>query len=426
MMKKNILVFPCGSEIGLDIYSSVCYSTHFHLIGGSSVDDHGKFVYDDYISNIPFATDKDFIPVLSKIVKERNVDAIYPAMDLIITILKEHEEELGCRVISSSLETTQICLSKDLTYKKLQGTVLTPQVYNSVCVPHLSFPVFAKPKVGYGAKGTKLLNNQQEVDMFVKGNEDSLMVLEYLPGEEYTVDCFTNKEGELLYCAARKRNRVKDGISVNTFFVEEQVDFEDIAKRINEKISFRGAWFYQVKRNKQGELCLLEIASRLGGSSLLSRAIGVNFALLSLFDAFDYDVTISKNEYHVELDRALESKYKTDLEFDSVYCDYDDCLILDKTKVNVELVKFLYKCVNEKKRIILLSKHDGDLKQELINFRLDHLFDDILHIDKQADKADYIRLGKAIFIDDSNEERLNIKNKHHLPVFSPDMIDVIS
>ena len=127
----------------------------------------------------------------------------------------------------------------------------------------------------------------------------------------------------------------------------------------------------------------------------------------------------------MELDRALESKYKTDLEFDSVYCDYDDCLILDKTKVNVELVKFLYKCVNEKKRIILLSKHDGDLKQELINFRLDHLFDEILHIDKQADKADYIRLGKAIFIDDSNEERLNIKNKHHLPVFSPDMIDVV-
>ena len=105
---KNILVFPCGSEIALDIYSSVKYSTYFHLIGASSVDDHGQFVYEDYISGLPYATDKDFVPALKRIVKERSVDAIYPAMDLVIPLLKEVEDELGCMVISSSLETTKI------------------------------------------------------------------------------------------------------------------------------------------------------------------------------------------------------------------------------------------------------------------------------------------------------------------------------
>ena len=74
---------------------------------------------------------------------------------------------------------------------------------------------------------------------------------------------------------------------------------------------------------------------------------------LSLFDSFDYKVTVNKNNYKVELDRALENKYKTDLEYDSVYCDYDDCLILDQNIINVELVKFLYKCINEKKKILL-------------------------------------------------------------------------
>ena len=425
MKKRNVLVFPCGSEIGLDIYSSVCYSTYFHLIGGSSVDDHGKFVYEDYIPNIPFANSADFIPVLARIVKDRKIDAIYPAMDFVITVLKEHEEELGCPVISSSLETTKICLSKELTYQKLQGAVLIPRIYNPDSIPIDQFPVFAKPKIGYGAKGTKLLKNQEETDAFIKGKDD-LLILEYLPGEEYTVDCFTNKDGELLYSAARKRNRIKDGISVNTFFVEEQGEFESIAKAINNRIPFRGAWFYQVKRNKEGQLCLLEIASRLGGSSLLSRAIGVNFALLSLFDAFEYKVTISKNKYYVELDRALENKYKTNLVFDSVYCDYDDCLIIDKNMVNVELVKFLYKCINEKKKIYLLSKHDGDLEKELKDFRLDHLFDEVIHIDKQADKSKYIKSSMAIFIDDSNAERNNIINKLHIPVFSPDMLDVLS
>lgn len=424
-MKKNILVFPCGSEIGLDIYSSVCYSTYFHLIGGSSVDDHGKFVYEDYIPNIPFANSSDFIPAMAKIVKERNIEAIYPAMDLVITILKEHEKELGCKVVASPVETTQISLSKELTYKKLDGSVLIPKVFSPLNVPVDEFPVFAKPKVGYGAKGTKKLCNQDEVNSFVKGKDD-LLIVEYLPGEEYTVDCFTDREGHLLYSAARKRNRVKDGISVNTFFVDNQDEFTSIAEVINSKIEFRGAWFYQVKRNKAGELCLLEIASRLGGSSLLSRAIGVNFALLSLFDIFDFNVSITKNDYKVELDRALENRYKTNLFFDSVYCDYDDCLILEKKYVNVELVKFLYKCINEGKRIYLLSKHDGDLHQELIDFRLDHLFDEVMHIDKEANKSDYIKDTNSIFIDDSNAERVNIKSRLKIPVFSPDMIDVLN
>lgn len=423
-MKKNILVFPCGSEIGLDIYSSVCYSTYFHLIGGSSVDDHGKFVYEDYIPNIPFANSPEFIPSLARIVKERSIDAIYPAMDLVITILKEHESDLGCRVIASPVETTEICLSKDLTYKKLDGSIRIPKVYNSNEIPVDEFPVFAKPKIGYGAKGTKKLNNQEEVDNFIIGKKD-ILIVEYLPGEEFTVDCFTDKDGTLLYSAARKRNRIKDGISVNTFFVEEQQEFNLIAEIINSKIKFRGAWFYQVKRDSKGQLCLLEIASRLGGSSLLSRAVGVNFALLSLFDAFNYKVGVFKNDYNVVLDRALENKYKTDLQFDSVYCDYDDCLILDKKNVNVQLIAFLYKCINEGKKIVLLSKHEGDLNQELKDFRLDHLFDEVLHIDQQANKAEYIDSVGAIFIDDSNAERLNIKTRLNIPVFSPDMIDVL-
>lgn len=423
-MKKNILVFPCGSEIGLDIYSSVKYSTYFHLIGASSVDDHGKFVYEDYIPNIPYATSTDFIPYMARIVKERNIDAIYPAMDLVITILKEHESELGCKVVASPIETTQICLSKERTYQKLIGCVNIPKVYIPSNIPQDEFPVFAKPKIGYGAKGTKKLHTQEEVDSFIKGKDD-LLVVEYLPGEEFTVDCFTDKGGVLLFTGARRRNRVKDGISVNTFFVEQQKEFEDIARAINSKITFRGAWFYQVKRDKNGKLCLLEIASRLGGSSLLSRAVGVNFALLSLFDIFDFKVSVSKNSYNVELDRALENKYKTNLVFDSVYCDYDDCLILDKKNVNIDLVKFLYQCINQRKKIYLLSKHDGDLMNELQDFRLNNLFDEVIHIDKIANKADFIRSDKAVFIDDSNAERVNVQQKLNIPVFSPEMIDVL-
>ena len=66
MTPKNILVFPCGSEIALDIYSSVKYSTYFNLIGASSVDDHGQYVFEDYIDGVPYVDDPAFIQSLSK------------------------------------------------------------------------------------------------------------------------------------------------------------------------------------------------------------------------------------------------------------------------------------------------------------------------------------------------------------------------
>lgn len=423
--KKNILVFPCGSEIALDIYSSVKYSTYFNLIGANSIDDHGKFVFEDYIDGIPYVSDPEFIPLLKKIVKERKIDAIYPAMDTVITVCKKNESVLGCKVVASPTETTEICLSKKLTYEKLQGVIDIPKIYDPSAIDSNEFPVFAKPIVGYSAKGTKKLNSQEEVSNYLAG-KNNMLVVEYLPGEEFTVDCFTDKDGILLFSGARKRNRVSNGISVNTYFAEDQSEFREIAEKINKKIEFRGAWFYQVKRNREGKLVLLEIASRLGGSSLLSRAIGVNFALLSLFDAFDYKVNVFHNDYKVVLDRALESKYKTDIEYDSVYCDYDDCLILNKNKVNTDLVKFLYKCINEGKQIYLLSKHEGtDLQEELHMFKLAQIFNGIIHIKKEEDKTDFIKTQKPIFIDDSNSERLNIKTKLGIPVFSPDMIDVL-
>lgn len=423
-MKRNVLVFPCGSEIGLDVYSSVCYSSYFHLIGGSSIDDHGRFVYEDYIPNIPYYNSPDFIPKLKNIICSRNIDAIYPTLDSVLTFLKEHESELGCKIVASSLETTQLCLSKELTYQRLNGIIRIPTVFDPSDIPMTAFPVFAKPKVGYGSRGAMKLNSPNDVINSVAERSD-MMILEYLPGDEYTVDCFTDKDGNLLYYGARIRNRIRNGISVNTFFVDNQEEFRSLTENINAEIPFRGAWFYQVKRDGNGELCLLEIASRIGGSSLASRAVGVNLALLSLFDAFDYPVKVIKNDYHIELDRALDNKYKLDWEFDEVYCDYDDCLILDKTKLNDKMISFLYKCLNEHKKLYLLSKHDGDLSRELASFRLNQLFDEVIHLGKNANKADYIHSKKAVFIDDSFAERLNIKNQLHIPVFSPDMIDIL-
>ena len=423
-MKKNILVFPCGSEIGLEIYNSVKYSTYFNLIGANSIDDHGKFIYKNYIGGLPFVNDKNIITELKKIVQEKNIDAIYPTMDLAITILKQNENELGCKVVAPPLETVEISLSKEKTYEILKNIINIPTVYEHIN-QITEYPVFVKPKIGYGAIGTKLVKNKEELETFLSNSDKENLILEYLPGEEYTIDCFTDRHGELRYCSARQRNRIKSGISVNTSFAENQNEFREFVEKINSKVNFRGAWFAQVKRNAKGELALLEIASRLGGSSSLCRGIGINFAQMTLFDIFDYDINILKNDYPIVMDRALDNVYKCDIDYNTIYVDYDDCLILDKSKVNTELISFLYKSINEKKKIILLTKHEGNLEEGLQKFRIKNLFDEIIHIKKEEQKADYIKNSDAIFIDDSFAERIKVKQAQNINVFSPEMICVL-
>ena len=426
-MKKNILVFPCGSEIALEVFRSVNGSSHFNLIGASSVDDHGHFVFHDYIGDLPFVSDSGFIEAIRRIVKERSIDAVYPTMDLVIEVLKNNEQSIGCRVVSSCSETTRICASKLKTYRCLNGVVKVPSVF-AKGDKSINYPVFAKPDVGYGSRGAKLINSEEELNLYLQ-KCPQCVICEYISGREYTVDCFTDKDGKLLVAKPRERCRVVNGISVNTKPVVDNGEFQEFAKRINGAIRFRGAWFFQVKLDANGSLVLLEVASRFGGSSSLFRAKGINFALMSLYDAFDLPVSILENDYDVELDRAFDNKYKTSVAYDEVFVDFDDCIFLDKAKVNVELLAFLFGCINKKVRVSLLSKHDdktsGDLNLLLDQLRIKALFDRIIHIDPKDEKFRYVDNKNAIFIDDSFVERQKVANHCGIPVFGLDMVEVL-
>lgn len=421
-MKKNILVFPCGSEIALELFRAVGNDIHFNLIGASSVEDHGRFIYKNYIGGIPYISDPTFISALKDIIITNDIDAVYPAMDEVITILKNNEKELGCKVISSPCNTVDICLSKSKTYNLLKAYVLTPIVFTLESIN--AFPIFAKPDIGYGSRGTKLIQNHNQLIAYADEYPHSIYC-ELLPGDEYTVDCFTDRHRNLLFWAPRQRKRVMNGISVNTLPVpeSERCEFAPIIEKINTVLEFRGAWFVQLKRNVRGELCLLEIASRFGGSSSLFRMKGVNFASLTLWDAFDFNVKIIENNFDVELDRALANVYKLNLTYNNVYVDFDDTLILEGKYVNTLLLSFLYQCINKGVKIILLSRHANNLWESLCNHRLESVFDKVIQIAKEEKKSTYIEDESSIFIDDSYAERLEVWENKHIPVFSIDMVE---
>jgi len=419
---KNILVFPCGSEIGLEVYKSLKHNIHFNLIGGNSVDDHGRFVYENYIGNLPFFTDPNFIEEIKTLVQVKQIAAIYPTMDSVITLFKQNEKELGCLVIAPSLSTTKICLSKRQTYLLFKNIMPTPVLYENINEIE-EYPIFLKPDIGYGSRGINKVENLAELNFFLKKNHDLLM-LEYLPGDEFTIDCFTNNDREILFVGPRQRKRISNGISVNTSTLKEKRVFENMAKTINETMELNGSWFFQVKQRNDGTFVLMEIASRLAGSSSVYRIKGINFALLNIYNAFGVAVSIIENDYEVELDRALDNKYKFKIEYNYVYIDFDDTIIINGI-VNTDMVSFLYKCINENKKIHLLTKHLDDINESLKKYRLETVFDEIIQIKSSEKKADYIKYKNAIFIDDSFAERKDVMNKIGINVFSVDQIQAL-
>lgn len=423
MSKKNVLVFPCGSEIGLEIYKSIKYSIHFEVFGGSSTSDHGEFVYKNYIGGIPFCDDSNFIEAINEVIKKHKIEFIIPAHDSVVLELARAKEEgrINCQLITSPFVTCEVSRSKQKTYDLLRGSIATPKIYDKQRIKDSDFPIFLKPNVGQGSKGTFLVKDDNELDFYNKRYKD-LLALEYLPGKEFTIDCFTNKNGDLIFCEGRERARITNGISVRSKTINDP-RFLEIAKVINKKLMFRGVWFFQLKYSFKKELVLLEVAPRIAGTMGLARARGVNLVLLSLFDAMGCDIAIHPNLHNTIIDRALVNKYQHKLDYSHVYIDFDDLIIIDE-KVNIDAMAFIYQAKNQSKKIYLITKHKDDIRKTLKNYTIDAaLFNEIIHLTKEHEKSDFIKHKDSIFVDDSFAERNKVAVKLGIPVFDAHMFE---
>jgi hypothetical protein len=250
-----------------------------------------------------------------------------------------------------------------------------------------------------------------------------LLICEWLPGEEFTVDCFTDRRGRLLFVGPRSRDRVRMGISFAARTAPLTDEISTIAHRINERLAFRGLWFFQLKGAACGRLKLLEVSTRLAGTMAVYRQLGVNFSLLSAFDALDQDVSVLSNELPLAVDRCLMSRYRIDYAYDTVFIDYDDTIV-HEGRVNELVMRFLYQCANRGVRLVLVTRHPGDLGAHMNAHRIaSELFDEIRHLQPGELKSAHVRGPRAVFIDNHFPERVDVKRNCGVPVFDVDAVE---
>lgn len=119
MDTKRVLVFPAGSEIGLEIHNALKYSKDIELFGATSADDHSGLVYEKLIADLPTIDDDGFLGAFRSALAKYGIDYVYPALDSVQLFLLENESEVPAQIVSSPMETVYICRSKRRTYQSL-------------------------------------------------------------------------------------------------------------------------------------------------------------------------------------------------------------------------------------------------------------------------------------------------------------------
>lgn len=423
-MKKhwNVLVFPGGMENGIEIYNSLKSCKEITLFSASSsIPNQAFYIYNN--NNIcPDVRVDNWVPELNEIIKRNKIDLIFPANSVVIDALAKYKNNILCDILLPSDDVLYITRSKKRTIEELSNVIPIPTIFNNVG-DISALPVFVKPDSGYGAVGAKMIDRYD--DLFHVDFSKNI-VQEYLPGKEYTIDCFSDINGNLLFSAGRERARIRMATSMHAEGVSAELDsfFKDCAKRILDKIKISGAWFFQMKEDVHKNLKLLEIDIRIAGTMCYNRCRGVNFPLLSIYNFYNLPVKILINQEYLSMDRCLKSRYLFNYDYENVYIDLDDTIIYNNA-YNTEVIKFIFQCLNKQKKIILLSKHIGNGDAYLREWRIHSLFTSVIWLKESDRKSDYINPKKSIYIDDSFSQRLEVSERCNIPTFDISMLDCL-
>jgi carbamoyl-phosphate synthase large subunit len=421
----RILVLPGANEVGLEIWRSLRFAKSLALICGTSVDDTpAEAVYDDVVQ-IPDLRDDGGVSQLADACRDWGVDMIYPAHDAVVDVLSAAAGQLPCPVVLPGRRVVSVARSKSATYRTLRDVVPVPRVFAAQAGwPGCS--VVVKPDAGFGAQGVTVVTDSAAWQSALARAPEPV-VTELLPGPEYTVDCFSDRHGELRFAGVRERGRIRMGTALSSRPAPPEIDTElsEWAGRIQRALPFRGAWFFQAKESVDGQPRLLDLGVRPAGSSAIARARGINLALLTVLDRQGIDIDIwdhgvRGNDWRAE--RMLTTWFMPDPYPECVYVDLDDTLLI-RGKVNSGLVAFLYDCRNSGAELVLITKSlEDDLEGHLRQHRLRELFDRVVHLPEAASKSAAVTAGaRALFIDDSFTQRQEVARERGIPVMDPSM-----
>lgn len=278
----------------------------FEVYGTSSNEDALYLSYCDAAFKEPTVTGEDYLQFCLEFCRTHSIDLFVPRKEnvLIAKHIKEFND-LGVKVlVCPDARLMEELDDKEATYRLIERHSLLKEY---VAIPDYfvvsdaeafkaayyalkdkGHTVCFKPVIGEGGNGFRIIQDRLDSieELFNKGISHKitfdhaysilkqqsefppLMVLEYLDGTEYSIDCL-GYDGELMVAIPRKKGkgRVRE--------LEHNQELITLAEKINQVLEIPFVYNIQVKY-KEGKPKLLEINPRMSGGLHYSCLAGIN------------------------------------------------------------------------------------------------------------------------------------------------------
>lgn len=301
----------------------------------------GRFLSDNFFQIKP-ASDPDFINDLLRMCIEKNISYILPLVTMELLLLSQNKskfENHGIQIIVSDYKSLKIANNKALLYRHLESFGITIPDYRVVksveefksAVMSMGYPkqpVVFKPSIGNGSRGVRVLDDSKDkcwqlfnekpnslnttldyiLHIIENGDMPELVVCEYLPGDEVTIDTHVSK-GVVNEILIRKRDSITSGISVAGRFLKNK-DIESYISRIVASLpGLDGPVGFQLKQSVEGDFRIIESNPRIQGTSVAGIGCGVNLPLISIMKALDHPIPAYNKKSNIGFMRYYSEVY---------------------------------------------------------------------------------------------------------------------
>lgn len=290
----------------------------------------------DVFYKVPNAKAPDYIDIILNICKKECVDILLPTMSAeLIPILDNIERfhELGVIVSISNRKSIETCNNKLKFYEFMKESNL-PMVgfYPAENIQEVQY---AFKKLGYpdkaicmkalelsGSRGIRIVDpKKSRFDILFgekpnsfyisyeelmeilseKENIPKVVVMEAIPGEEFSVDLVAD-HGKIIYMCARQSNTIIASIPQTATLFKDEKAYK-ICEEVVKRLEIDGNADFDFKYDENGNPILMEVNPRIAATMAIFKAGGLNLVYLRIKQLLGEELPNIKVRYGVKMVR---------------------------------------------------------------------------------------------------------------------------
>lgn len=231
---------------------------------------------------VPAGRAADFVDRLAELVTQHAIDAVVPTVDVELLALVGQRDRVPAVIVAAADAALETSLDKWTLVQACAATARVPRtrVLDADGVANAwSFPVIVKPRRGAGSRGVARIDDRAALEALPL--DEGVIIQEYLPGDEYSVDVVMGEDGRAIAAVPRLRARVDSGVAVAGLTVHDD-ELQETAAACARAAGIVGVANVQLRRAEDGTPALLEINPRFSGAMPLTIASGVDMPSIAL------------------------------------------------------------------------------------------------------------------------------------------------